>query len=61
MEAEPLKTRMAALGGAYPPDLGTLGGTTEDHYHGYMGMVARLDEALLETGRLDRVARARHA
>lgn len=31
---------------SYPPDLAELGGTTGAHYHGYMGMVARLDEAL---------------
>ncbi|WP_112322828.1 sulfatase-like hydrolase/transferase [Oceanibium sediminis] len=38
--------RLAARAVSYPPDLDTLGGTTKDHYHGYMGMVARLDEAL---------------
>ncbi|WP_424990597.1 sulfatase-like hydrolase/transferase [Fluviibacterium sp. S390] len=38
--------RLAARAVSYPPDLGTLGGTTKEHYHGYMGMVARLDEAL---------------
>lgn len=38
--------RLARRATSYPPDLGTLGGTTKEHYHGYMGMVARLDEAL---------------
>ncbi|AJY45912.1 sulfatase-like hydrolase/transferase [Martelella endophytica] len=44
----------------YPPDLEALGGTTEVHYSGYMGMVARLDEAfgrvidaLISRGELD--------
>ncbi|QQM33109.1 sulfatase-like hydrolase/transferase (plasmid) [Martelella lutilitoris] len=45
---------------SYPSDLDTLGGTTKEHYHGYMGMVARLDEAfgriidaLISRGELD--------
>lgn len=38
--------RLAARATEYPPDLDSLGGTTKEHYHGYMGMVARLDEAL---------------
>lgn len=37
--------RIANRVASYPPDLDTLGGTTREHYHGYMGMVARLDEA----------------
>ena len=28
-----------------PPDLQALGGTSEEHYPGYMGMIQRLDEA----------------
>ncbi|WP_108485100.1 sulfatase-like hydrolase/transferase [Oceaniglobus ichthyenteri] len=38
--------RLAKRATVYPPDLDTLKGNAKQHYHGYMGMIARLDEAL---------------
>ncbi|WP_434362599.1 sulfatase-like hydrolase/transferase [Parasalinivibrio latis] len=38
--------RLAKKNVSFPPDLDTFGGTTKEHYFGYMSMVQRIDEAL---------------